>query len=178
MSTESTGVGARDRLDRVAGVVMGAANVVATLWIIWLMVLIVSDVIGRETFGHPIAGVPEMVKFSIVGIVFLQIAHTHRKGEMIRSDGILGMVRARWPRAGLAMDVFAQLCGAAFASTLAWAVWPKVTRAYERGEMEGVQGHFTMPVWPFLFMIVLGSILLTLSFLLTAATEFKEHRTA
>ena len=178
MSTESTGVGANDRLDRVAGVVMGAANVVATLWIIWLMVLIVSDVIGRETFGHPIAGVPEMVKFSIVGIVFLQIAHTHRKGEMIRSDGILGIVRARWPRVGLAMDVFAQLCGAAFASTLAWAVWPKVTRAYERGEMEGVQGHFTMPVWPFLFLIVLGSILLTLSFLLTAATEFKEHRTA
>lgn len=178
MSTETSGVEAVGRLDRVAGVVMGAANVVATLWILWLMVLIVSDVIGRETFGHPIAGVPEIVKFSIVGIVFLQVAHTHRKGDMIRSDGILGMVRARWPRAGLAMEVFAQLCGATFASTLAWAVWPKVTRAYERGEMEGVQGHFTMPVWPFLFLIVLGSILLTLSFLLTAATEFKEHRTA
>ncbi|MAY85894.1 MAG: C4-dicarboxylate ABC transporter permease [Pseudooceanicola sp.] len=178
MSTETSGVGVRGRLDQVADVVMGAANVVATLWILWLMVLIVSDVIGRETIGQPIAGVPEMVKFSIVGIVFLQIAHTHRKGEMIRSDGILGMVRARWPRAGLAMDLFAQLCGAAFASTLAWAVWPKVIRAYERGEMEGVQGHFTMPVWPFLFLIVLGAILLAVSFLLTATAEFKEYRTA
>ena len=79
MSTETSGVGVRGRLDEVADVVMGAANVVATLWILWLMVLIVSDVIGRETIGQPIAGVPEMVKFSIVGIVFLQIAHTHRK---------------------------------------------------------------------------------------------------
>ena len=48
----------------------------------------------------------------------------------------------------------------------------------ERGEMEGVQGHFTMPVWPFLFLIVLGAILLAVSFLLTATAEFKEYRTA
>ena len=88
------------------------------------------------------------------------------------------MVRRRWPTAGLTLDLIAQLCGAAFALTLAWAVWPKVVRAYERGEMEGVQGHFTLPVWPFLFLIVLGSILLALSFLLTAATCFKEHRNA
>ncbi|PJE37986.1 TRAP transporter small permease [Pseudooceanicola lipolyticus] len=178
MTQDITRVGARGRLDQVADVVMGTANVVATLWILWLMVLIVADVLGRETLGRPIAGVPEMVKYSIVGIVFLQIAHTHRKGEMIRSDGILGMVRRRWPTAGLTLDLIAQLCGAAFALTLAWAVWPKVVRAYERGEMEGVQGHFTLPVWPFLFLIVLGSILLALSFLLTAATRFKEHRNA
>ncbi|MFX4296224.1 MULTISPECIES: TRAP transporter small permease subunit [Roseobacteraceae] len=155
---------------------MGTANVVATLWILGLMVLIVCDILGRETLGRPIAGVPEMVKYSIVGIVFLQIAHTHRNGEMIRSDGILGMARRRWPVAGLVMDLFAQICGAVFAATLAWAVWPKVVRAYERGEMEGVQGHFTLPVWPFLALIVLGSVLLAVSFLLTAMTTLKEHR--
>ena len=176
MTPGTATAGARGRLDRAADAVMGAANVVATLWILGLMVLIVCDILGRETMGHPIAGVPEMVKYSIVGIVFLQIAHTHRKGEMIRSDGILGMVRSRWPRAGLAMDLIAQLCGAAFAATLAWAVWPKVVRAYERGEMEGIQGHFTLPVWPFLFLIVLGSALLTVSFLLAAVTELKKHQ--
>ncbi|MBR9762017.1 MAG: TRAP transporter small permease [Rhodobacteraceae bacterium] len=173
-----TEVGARGRLDRIADAVMGGANVVATLWILGLMVLIVCDILGRETLGHPIAGVPEMVKFSIVGIVFLQISHTHRKGEMIRSDGILGMVRGRWPRAALALELLAQLCGAAFAGALAWAVWPKVVRAFERGEMEGVQGHFTLPVWPFLFLIVLGSVLLAASFLLTAAAELQKHRNA
>lgn len=167
---------ARGRLVRTADAIMGTANVVATLWILGLMVLIVCDILGRETLGRPIAGVPEMVKYSIVGIVFLQIAHTHRKGEMIRSDGILGMVRRRSPFAGRMMDTIAQLCGAAFAATLAWAVWPKAVRAFERGEMEGVQGHFTLPVWPFLSLIVLGSTLLALSFLLTALATLTEQR--
>jgi TRAP-type C4-dicarboxylate transport system permease small subunit len=168
MTLETTATGARGRLERITDGVMGAANVVATLWILGLMVLIVADILGREAMGHPIAGVPEMVKYSIVGIVFLQVAHTHRKGEMIRSDGILSWLRRRWPRAGMALDLLAQLCGAGFALTLAWAVWPKAIRAYARGEMEGVQGHFTLPVWPFLLLIVLGSVLLAASFLLTA----------
>lgn len=178
MSDARNRVEARGRLDQIAGAVMGAANVVATVWILWLMVLIVGDVLGREMLGHPIAGVPEMVKYSIVGIVFLQIAHTHRAGEMIRSDGIVGALRKRRPGIGRALDLIAQLCGAAFALTLAWAVWPKAVKAYERGEMEGVQGHFTMPVWPFLALIVLGSVLLACSFLLRAASDFKLKRTS
>lgn len=178
MSEATQQVGAQGRLDRIADAVMGTANVIATLWVLGLMVLIVSDVLGRETLGQPIAGVPEMVKFSIVGIVFLQIAHTHRAGEMIRSDGIVGLLRVRRPSLGRALDVIAQLCGAAFALTLAWAVWPKALKAYARGEMEGVHGHFTLPVWPFLALIVLGSILLACSFLLSAARDFKPERTA
>jgi len=157
---------------------MRVANVVATLWILGLMVLIVSDILGRELFGTPIAGVPEMVKYSIVGIVFLQIAHTHHAGEMIRSDGILGAVRRRSPRAGAAMDIVAQACGAGFAALLAYTVWPKMIRAFERGEMEGVSGHFTMPVWPFLGLIVLGSALLAVSFAMAAAHGLQQMRKA
>lgn len=156
-------------LGKAAVAMMRVANLVATLWILALMVLIVSDILGRELFDHPIAGVPEMVKYSIVGIVFLQISHTHRTGQMIRSDGILGMVVKARPKLGAAMDLFAQLCGAAFGATLAWTVWPKVVRAYGRGEMEGIAGHFTMPVWPFLGLIVLGSAMLSISFLMSAA---------
>ena len=63
-------------LSRATVAIMRLANVVATLWIILLMLLIVGDILGRELFGNPIAGVPEMVKFSIVGIVFLQISHS------------------------------------------------------------------------------------------------------
>lgn len=178
MTAETVPDEAPGRLVRMADAIMGGANVVATLWILGLMGLILCDILGREVLGRPVAGVPEMVKYSIVGIVFLQIAHTHRKGEMIRSDGILAMLRNRWPTAGLMMDLLAQLCGAGLAVLLAWAVWPKALRAYERGEMEGIQGHFTLPVWPFLSLIVLGSALLALSFLLTAMALVKEQRSA
>jgi len=163
-------------LNRAAIAMMRLANIVATLWIILLMLLIVGDILGRELFGNPIAGVPEMVKFSIVGIVFLQISHTHHSGEMIRSDGILGMIRRRRPAIATGMDIFAQLCGAVFAAVLAWTVWPKMIRAYDRAEMEGISGHFTLPVWPFLGLIVLGSALLAMSFTITATNGMKTLR--
>lgn len=158
----------RPLAQRIANGIMSAANVAATAWILLLMVLILSDVIGRNAFLAPIAGVPEMVKYSIVGIVFLQVAHTHRKGELIRSDGLLGLLIQRAPRAGAALDLVAQLAGVAVSLMLAWAVWPKATRAFERGEMEGIAGHFQMPVWPFLTIVTLGSVLLAVSFLISA----------
>ncbi|CUH64669.1 TRAP-type C4-dicarboxylate transport system, small permease component [Thalassovita gelatinovora] len=174
--TQQADIADLTRLGKAAVSLMRVANVVATLWIFGLMVLIVTDILGRELFGHPIAGVPEMVKYSIVGIVFLQIAHTHRAGQMIRSDGILGMIRKVRPRLAAAMDLAAQICGAGFAATLGWAVWPKAVRAYERGELEGISGHFTMPVWPFLGLIVLGSALLSVSFLMSAAAALQQAR--
>ncbi len=160
---------------RLADVVMGLANAAATLWILLLMVLLVADVAGRELFNSPIAGVPEMVKYSIVGIVFLQIAHTHRKGEMIRSDGVLGLISRHHPAAGRGLDILAQLTGAVVAGLLGWSVWPKAVRAFDRHEMEGISGHFQMPVWPFLAIVSFGSFLLCLSFLIRAIRFVREQ---
>lgn len=144
------------------------ANVVATTWILLLMVLIVADVVGRNAFLSPIAGVPEMVKYSIVGIVFLQIAHTHARGQMIRSDGLLEILGRTRPRLVAGIDMVCQLVGLGFTLVLASAVWPHMARSYARGEMEGVSGHFTLPVWPFLLLIVIGSALLAVSFAVSA----------
>jgi TRAP-type mannitol/chloroaromatic compound transport system permease small subunit len=165
-------------LTRLAGRVMSLANVVATTWILLLMVLIVADVVGRNAFLSPIAGVPEMVKYSIVGIVFLQVAHSHWKDQMIRSDGLLILLARRRPRLAAGLDLAAQLLGAAFTALLVWAVGPRMVKAYERGEMEGVSGHFTMPVWPFLLIIVVGSMLLSLSFLIGAREALRRLRPA
>jgi len=163
-------------LFQALGAVMSLTNVVATTWILLIMVLIVADVIGRNAFLHPIAGVPEMVKFSIVGIVFLQVAHTHWKGQMIRSDGLLEIVARSRPRLAAAFDLVTQLLGVGFTIVLAWTVWPHMMRAYERGEMEGVSGHFTLPVWPFLLIIAGGSVLLGLSFLRSAVIAMQRIR--
>jgi len=155
-------------LVRFADSLMIITNIMATAWILLLMVLILADVVGRNLFLAPISGVPEMVKYSIVGIVFLQIAHTHRCGEMIRSNGIMLMVAESFPRISILMDMLAQLCGMAFSITLAWAIWPRVLLVWKSGETEGISGHFQMPVWPFLLIIALGAMLLALSFALAA----------
>ena len=50
-------------------------------WIFVLMVVINVDVIGRTLFTKPLPGVPELVRLSIVAIVFLQIGSTLRAGR-------------------------------------------------------------------------------------------------
>jgi TRAP-type mannitol/chloroaromatic compound transport system permease small subunit len=144
-------------------------NAVATAWIILLMLLIVADVVFRNAFLAPIAGVPEMMKYSIVGIVFLQIAHAHASGQMIRSEGLLSVFEKRWPRGAVLLDVLAQMAGAAVTILLAIAVWPRLETAFQRAEFEGAAGHFTLPVWPFFAITIIGSVLLALSFLIAMA---------
>lgn len=170
------GTAGGDVAGRLFGRAMLLANVAATIWILLLMVLVVADVIGRNAFLSPIAGVPEMIEVSIVGIVFLQAAHTHREGQMVRSDGLLGLLRRRRPRAAAALDLMAQLAGCAMASVLAGAVLPRMIRAFERGEMQGISGHFTLPVWPLLLIVVMGSAFLAASFLIAGAGALRRLR--
>ena len=81
-------------------------NALGTVWIIALMVLINSDVLGRNLFKAPVRGVTELVALSIVGIVFLQLADTLHSGRFTRADVLLdrlkrdGLLDANWVQAG------------------------------------------------------------------------------
>ena len=61
------------------------------------MVLINSDVLGRNLLGAPVRGVTELVSLSIVGIVFLQLADTLRSGRFTRADVLLDRLKRSRP---------------------------------------------------------------------------------
>src|SRR3546814_10323238 len=65
---------------------LGLMNACGTVWIFLLMILINSDIIGRELFESPVRGTTEILSISIVGIVFLQLGHTLMNGKITRSD--------------------------------------------------------------------------------------------
>ena len=69
-------------------------NSIATVWIVVLMVVINIDIFGRTAFAAPLPGVPELVKLSIVAIIFLQIGHTLR---VLRGDKELAGVKTLLP---------------------------------------------------------------------------------
>lgn len=143
-------------LDRVTAL----ASMFGTLGILGIMLLIVVDVIGRRGFGAPLAGVPEMVAMSILGIVFLQIANTLSRGKLTRSDAFLGFVSRRWPRAGAALDALLHGAGAALVWILITAFHPLFLRSYGRNEMVGAVGQFLAPIWPVHLIVLIGSGLL------------------
>jgi TRAP-type C4-dicarboxylate transport system permease small subunit len=147
---------------------MGILSAIGTAWIFFLMVLILADVIGRGTFNAPILGVPEMVQFSIVGIVFLQLPETLRTGGLTRSDVLLGALLIRYPRVGCGMSLFFNLVGVVVFAIIFATTWPLMQTAFAGSEFYGSTGVFQIPTGPLKVIILIGAAAMTIQFLLMA----------
>lgn len=157
---------------------IGAMNALGTLWIIGLMVLINIDIFGRTALHAPIAGVPELVAFSIVGIVFLQLAHTLRSGSMTRSDVLLGMLEHRAPRMRSVLLALFHLTGAVLLAIVAWKFLPSLTQAWNfpARHFMGNPGFFTIPQWPLFALMFAGIVATAVQFLIKAVGDFRTGR--
>jgi TRAP-type C4-dicarboxylate transport system permease small subunit len=157
------------------GRVIGVMNAIGTMWIIFLMILINSDIAGRSFFSSPIAGVPELVSFSIVGIVFLQLAHTLRSGAMTRSDVLLTILERRAPRVRLGLLALFHLVGGALMLVIAWKYAPSVADAFQHPERNfmGNPGFFTIPQWPLYAIVLAGIVATAIQFLLMALSDLR-----
>jgi TRAP-type mannitol/chloroaromatic compound transport system permease small subunit len=153
---------------RLFGHLTEVLNTLGTLWILALMLLINADVVGRSVFSRPIAGVPEIVSLSIIGIVFLQLASTLRAGRMTRSDMLLNALERRAPRVMRGIDFLFNLAGVYIVSVIFFASYPRFTTAVARNEFVGAIGHFTAPTWPIKLVLLIGAAALALQFLIQA----------
>jgi TRAP-type mannitol/chloroaromatic compound transport system permease small subunit len=155
------------------GAVTGALNAVGTVWIFFLMALISADVIGRGAFNAPLSGVPEMVQFSIVGIVFLQLAHTLRNGALTRSDVILRGLLVNYPAVGHALQLLFHAAGAAVFFVIFRTTIPLMVRAFEDGDFYGATGVFQLIVWPLKLIILIGSAAMIVQFALLVWADLR-----
>jgi len=140
-------------------------NGAGVIWIFALMFLICADIVGRTLFDHPLQAVPEIVSFSLVACVFLQLAYAAVMGRLTRAEIVLERLRERRPVAALSCDRFFSLIGAAVLITLALGAWPDFWRAFQTNEFVGVEGVYTLPITPIKFIVVLGSLVAALGFL-------------
>jgi TRAP-type C4-dicarboxylate transport system permease small subunit len=125
-----------------------------------LMILITCDVIGRNVFNNPIPGVPEIVKNAVVAILFLQISHVLKEGRHIRSTLILD----RLPQKGKdILDIIANMLGIIIFGLLFYAELSPAIRALEMGDYEGE--ILKVPTFPLYVIILFGSILMVLQYL-------------
>jgi TRAP-type mannitol/chloroaromatic compound transport system permease small subunit len=155
----------------VFGKIIGGMNALGTVWIICLMLLINADIFGRTALNAPIAGVAELVAFSIVGIVFLQLAHTLKSGSMTRSDVLLNVLERRAPGARSVLLALFHLAGGVLLTVIAWRFWPSLEQAWLSPERHfmGNPGFFTVPQWPLFTLMLAGIVATALQFLIMAA---------
>ena len=156
----------KSRLDRAIGAVSATLGALGAVWTLGLMVLINVDVFMRWGFSAPLPAVPEFVALSITGIVFLQLAHALRADRFIKSDALAVLLARRFPRFGVASGVIFNLIGAALFACIAWATVPILEKALRQGTFVGAIGDVTFPVWPINLIVVAGSTLVALEYLL------------
>lgn len=160
---------------RILDWVTTAANVAGSLLILALVVLIAADVGGRNLFGAPISGVPELVSLSIVAIVFLQAPQALRAGRFTRSDGVIETLRRRAPGVTRGLETVFDLIGVGVLLAILYAHWPILTRSWQRGDFVGAIGDFTAPTWPVKAMLALGAALLALQFVARIIRRYGER---
>jgi TRAP-type C4-dicarboxylate transport system permease small subunit len=155
----------------------GIANVLAavgTAWIFLMMLLVVADVLGRNFFDAPITGVAEFAARSVASIVFLQLAAAVCSGRMTRSDFLLRIVGRRSAAAFKALEIANVVLGCLLFLLLAWIAWPELREAMQTSEYFGVQGVYTVPTWPFRALIVVGSVVAAVAYLLCIPSVLRQ----
>jgi len=135
-------------------------NAAGSIWIAMLMVLIVGDIIGRVVFNHPIPGTPEIVKLSLVGIVFLQLAYVLSQGRHIRTTMLCQRLR---PNRQDLLNMLASIIGIILFCLLLKSSWGLAAEAVTTHEYE-LAGHLNVPVAPTRILVLFGSILMVIQF--------------
>ena len=159
---------------RAFGALVSGMNAAGSCWIVVLMLLINAEAISRSAFNQPIIGVIEMIEISVIGIVFMQLADSLRRGVLTRSDGLFNQVMRRKPAAGYLMAVITYLFGAIFMGLIIWGSVPFFVDAWEKDYYIGVEGMFTAPVWPVALIIVIAVVVTMIQFLIMLADNWRQ----
>lgn len=145
-------------------------NAAATMWTFLLMFFMTADVFGRIFLNHPLTGAPELVKVSLVGVVYLHMPYTLWINRHIRSD--LLSVRMG-PKLKIAMDIIMHLLGTALFAAIFFASWDPMFEAWKIGEYEG-EGALRVPTAPIRTILVLGTCLTMVLYAVRAAEKISK----
>jgi len=142
------------------------ANAAGTLVVLALVAVVNYDVVARSLFNAPFRGAVEVVQFSMVLIVFLQLPDVVRVNRLTRSDGFLVVIGKRYPRVTAVLRHFIETLSAIFMGLIAIAIWPEFQEMWQTRDYFGVPGVFTAPWWPIKLVIFLSATLCTIIFVL------------
>ncbi|MFH1092056.1 MAG: TRAP transporter small permease [Pseudomonadota bacterium] len=149
-------------------------NTVATVWTFFLMFFMTADVAGRYFFGRPLTGAPEMVKVSLVALLYLYLPHALWSGRMVRSDLLVPRMS---PRLQTIMVILTHLLGTILFAGIVISLWHHMADAWMHGEWEG-EGALRVPTAPIRTIVILGSALTSFMYLIRtvqhARTLFKK----
>lgn len=124
--------------------------------------LIGADILSRALFARPLRGVAELVTLAVPAGVFLVLPCAWQRGALVRAGFVARWLATSREASARGLEMVFALIGVAVTLAIALVTLPLAWRALRDGEFLGVAGDFTVPSWPALAAIVLGSLVLTL----------------
>jgi len=136
-----------------------------TLWIFALTFLICADVVARGWFDRPISGVAELVGYSIVGAIYLQLANTLQAGRFTRAEVLISALESKRPVAAAIFNASFSLLGIAVFAVIAVGSASKLVEAWPDLRF-GNEESFSILVWPLRLIVLGGALLAAVTYLL------------
>ena len=131
-------------------------NATGTLFLLVLVMVVNTDVVARGIFNSPLKGAVEIIEFSMVLIVFLQLPDVVRVNRLTRSDGFLAILASHNPGRARHLCRLIDAVSATLMALVVITMWPEFLDTWETGEFFGTPGIFTAPYWPVKLAIVVG----------------------
>ncbi|HMB75182.1 MAG TPA: TRAP transporter small permease subunit, partial [Kiloniellaceae bacterium] len=122
------------------------------------MCLICADVLARGLLGRPISAAHELVSYSIVGAVYLQLANTLYVGRFTRAEMLITSLESNRPIAAAVFNSVFSLLGVIVFSIIVYGTYFKFTEAWP-DLVFGNAAAFEILVWPLRAMIFVGALL-------------------
>ncbi|MBT3883896.1 MAG: TRAP transporter large permease subunit [Rhodospirillaceae bacterium] len=155
-------------------------NSLGAIWVCFVMVLVCADIFGRNVLNAPVRGVPEILSYSVVSIVFLQLAHTLLMGRFTKADLITGWLDNNRPVAGALMAAVFNLIGGVVFILLSYVTYPHLLKSFAEREVDGMPTGVVFLVWPFRLIMFLGAAVTAVVFLsicFNALVKLRRHIT-
>lgn len=145
---------------------------VASFVLFGMMCLTIADVLMRKLLSRSILGTLELTELLMLVVVFFTLSQTELLGGHIRVD----LVAIHFsPRTQRAFDTVTQLCGSLLFGLMTFS---GLKYATNMGESGAVTQDLWIPVYPFIYAMVLGCGLLALALFTGFLDSLKEkpHR--
>lgn len=136
---------------------------VAAFMLLICSLLAVGEVVRRYLFGVSFYWQQDAVIYFILSAVYMQFCIAQRHGAHLNVSLFLGIVEHRGPRAARvaeAVKVLASLISLVF---LLAVVWWGIPEAYRGQRFNTRTESLILPLWPFLWVLVVGFALMAVS---------------
>ena len=117
------------------------SGVLAAVFLVGIGVLMLAQIIGRE-LGYQINGADDLTAWFCAASAFLPLAHTFKRGELVRVGLLLEHMRPEMRRYA---EVWSLGIAATFVGYMAWSVTRFVYQSWEINDI--AQGMLPLPMW-------------------------------